>query len=127
MIWVARAESDVPAATVMLCAEPPPTASESVPLAVLVLVAKVSVVVEAVPLDEVVGVVAVNADAVPAVVVGADSPIEAVVSEPTVSAKVVVPEDVPSDTTRFVAVLEKTELPLKLVVDPMLPISERMF
>ena len=127
MIWVASAESDVPAATVMLCAEPAPTARASVPPAVLLVAPRVRVVVEAVPADEVVGVVAVNAEDVPAVVVGADSPIDAVVSAPTVSAKVVVPEVVPSETTRFVAVLENTELLLKLVVEPMLPISVRMF
>ena len=54
-------------------------------------------------------------------------PTEAVVSEPTVSENVVVPDVLPSETNTFVAVDEKTALLLKLVVEPMLPISPRMF
>jgi len=45
-----------------------------------------------------------------------------VVNAPTVAAIVVVPVAVPSVTTKFVAVAEKTALLLKFVAVPILPI-----
>jgi len=93
-----------------------------VPLVGVVGVVKAGVVV---PLVGTTGVLIVTTDEVAGD--GADSPTLAVLSVPTVSANVVVPVLVPSDTTMSVALAVNTELLLKFVVDPMFPISLRMF
>jgi hypothetical protein len=126
----AAAVSVVPAANVEVTATPdatPGLVTLNVPEIVSVVAATLNVAVLPVVVVEAVGVGFVIAVLTVTPGFGAEMPTPAADSAPTVSEKLVAPELVPSETKTVFAAAENTEVPLKFVVDPMFPISVKIF
>ena len=116
---VTAAAMDVPAAKLEVTAVPPATPTLSEPETESAALPKLNVAVAPALVVDAVGVGFATAEVTPT---GAESPTLPVVNAPTVSEYVFAPLDVPSLTNTVFAVLENTELLLKFVLAPMLPI-----